>query len=177
MKRGTFKTPTIEEVKEKQALKREKLLKQPRKRLNRVKRATVANLPSQTPSARKPRKKKSSLSKLKKELDRVFSIYIRKRDDGQCFTCPKKDDYKKMQNGHFVPRQYLAVRWDEKNCNCQCYACNMLYGGQGATYAIRLTQKYGAETVAFLESQRWVTVKLDESWYEAKIAEYKTLLN
>lgn len=120
--------------------------------------------------------KKKTLAKWKKELDTVFSRYIRYRDKGQCFTCPKKDDPKKMQCGHFVPRQYLAVRFDEKNCNCQCYACNMLYGGQGATYAIRLAEKYGIETVEELESKRWVSVKLDQQWYEEKIAHYKKKL-
>ena len=118
-------------------------------------------------------KKKKTLSKWKKELDAIFSRYIRYRDDGQCFTCPNKNDPKKMQNGHFVPRQYLAVRFDERNCNCQCYACNMLYGGQGATYAIRLAQKYSQEVVEELESQRWVSVKLDEDWYKEKIEHYK----
>lgn len=81
-----------------------------------------------------------------------------------------------MQCGHFVPRQYLAVRYDERNCNCQCYACNMLYGGQAATYAIRLAQKYGMPTVEELEQKRWVTTKLDVPWYEEKIAYYKDQL-
>lgn len=120
--------------------------------------------------------KPKTVSKLKKELDAVFSKYIRQRDKGQCFTCPKKDDPKRMQCGHFVPRQYLSVRYDERNCNCQCYACNMLYGGQGATYAIRLAQKYGQEVVEELEAQRWVSVKLDPSWYEEKIHHYKSLI-
>ena len=116
--------------------------------------------------------KKKTLARWKKELDTVFSKYIRYRDDGQCFTCPKKDDPKRMQCGHFVPRQYLTVRYDEKNCNCQCYACNMLYGGQGATYAVRLAQKYGEDTVRALEAQRWQSVKLDELWYQEQIALY-----
>ena len=120
--------------------------------------------------------KEKSIAKLKKELDSVFSKYIRQRDGGQCFTCPKKDDPKRMQNGHFVPRQYLAVRYDERNCNCQCYACNMLYGGQGATYAIRLAQKYGQEVVEELESKRWESVKLEPSWYKERIAHYKALI-
>jgi hypothetical protein len=119
--------------------------------------------------ARKPK----TLSKYKKELDAVFSRYIRYRDKGQCFTCPKKDEPKRMQNGHFVPRQYLSVRFDERNCNCQCYACNMLYGGQGATYAIRLADKYGQEVVEELEQQRWVSVKLDIGWYQQQIEHYK----
>jgi len=119
--------------------------------------------------ARKPK----TLSKYKKELDAVFSRYIRYRDKGQCFTCPKKDEPKRMQNGHFVPRQYLSVRFDERNCNCQCYACNMLYGGQGATYAIRLADKYGQEVVEELEQQRWVSLKLDIGWYQQQIEHYK----
>ncbi len=126
--------------------------------------------------ATKGRNKVKSLAKWKKEADAIFSKYIRQRDQGQCFTCPKKDDPKTMQNGHFVPRQYLAVRYDEINCNCQCYACNMLYGGQGATYAIRLAQKYGQETVEKLESMRWVSVKLDETYYRDLIEKYKQLL-
>lgn len=53
----------------------------------------------------------------------------------------------------------------------------MLYGGQGATYAIRLAQKYGQSVVEELEKQRWVSIKLDESWYLEKIEEYKKKLS
>jgi len=141
-----------------------------------VKRSKLASEPLKSKKGKKPLKKVKSLAKWKKELDAIFSRYIRQRDNGQCFTCPKKDDPKKMQNGHFVPRQYLSVRWDEKNCNCQCYACNMLYGGQGATYAVRLAEKYGQETVKWLESQRWVSVKLDETFYKEQIEKYKQLV-
>lgn len=116
--------------------------------------------------------KKKTLTYYKKKLDAVFSKYIRWRDNGQCFTCPKKDDPKKMQNGHFNPRQYLKTRYDERNNNCQCYACNMLYGGQPATYAINLEKKYGKGIVAELESGRHIPVKLDIAWYEEKIKYY-----
>jgi len=121
----------------------------------------------------KPNKKKSkSISKWKKELDSIFSLYIRTRDKGQCYTCPRKDEIKKMQNGHFVPRQYLSVRWDEVNNHCQCYACNMLYNGQPGAYAVRLEIDYGPGTVARLEGQRKELVRLKQDFYEAKIAEY-----
>ena len=52
----------------------------------------------------------------------------------------------------------------------------MLYGGQGATYAIRLAQKYGQEVVEELESKRWVSVKLDRQWYLEQIEKYKEKL-
>lgn len=107
---------------------------------------------------------------LKKNLDAVFSKFIRYRDKGQCYTCPHKDDPKRMQNGHFIPRQYLAVRWDEVNCHCQCYACNMLYNGQPGAYAMRLELDYGVGTVARLEGlKRQITKNVP---YNALIEEY-----
>lgn len=116
------------------------------------------------------KKKKKGISGLKKRLDQIFSLYIRTRDKGQCYTCPRKDEIKKMQNGHFVPRQYLAVRWDEVNNHCQCYACNMLYNGQPGAYAVRLELDYGQGTVARLEARRKEITKLTPEWYEEQIA-------
>ncbi len=117
----------------------------------------------------KPKKPKG-VAKLKKELDAIFSKFIRLRDKGQCYTCPKKDDPKYMQNGHFVPRQYLSVRYSEINCHCQCYACNMLYNGQPSRYAQRLKEDYGEGIINELERLRQQITK--DFPYEAKIAEY-----
>jgi hypothetical protein len=113
-----------------------------------------------------------SVSKLKKKLDAVFSKYIRARDKGQCYTCPKKDDPKRMQNGHFVPRQYLAIRYSEVNCHCQCYACNMLYNGQPSLYALNLVRDYGEGIIEELERERHKITKLQPDWYMQKIEEY-----
>ena len=72
-----------------------------------------------------------TISKLKKELDKWFSLYIRLRDatdEGlvQCFTCGKVSHYKSgMQNGHFQSRKHLSTRWSETNCQVQCVGCNM----------------------------------------------------
>lgn len=111
-------------------------------------------------------KKAKSKLNLRKEADRVFSIYVRLRDRNSmgetfCYTCPKVADYKKMQNGHFVPRQYLTVRYDEVNCHAQCYACNMLYNGQPSAYALRLKKEWGKDIIEFLEIKRRGTIKLD----------------
>ena len=153
-------------------LKRKTALKA-RTPLERHKMPQVKSKPKKV--AKTPKKTKT-LAKWKKELDVVFSRFIRQRDDGQCFTCPKKDDWKNMQNGHFVPRQYLSLRFDERNCNCQCYACNMLYNGQPSIYAINLKKKYGDSIIDELESVRLKETKLDAIWYEEKIKHYKSLL-
>ena len=73
----------------------------------------------------------------------------------RCFTCDKVFPVKGMQNGHYIPRQFLNTRYDEYNCHPQCYACNMLYGGMIAEYRERLIKKYG-EKIAdqLLEKQR-----------------------
>lgn len=98
-------------------------------------------------------------SQLRKRADQIFSWYIRLRDrdnSGECvcYTCGRKSSYKKMQNGHFVPRQYLWSRYDEINCHAQCYACNMLYNGQPSAYAKKLNEEYGPDTVSILEMNR-----------------------
>ena len=153
------------------------LKRTPLKRQSLARRAKRPLGASQKAIGTRSRTKTKSLAKWKKELDSIFSKFIRQRDGGQCFTCSKKDEPKFMQCGHFVPRQYLAVRFDERNCNCQCYACNMLYNGQPSAYAIRLKAKYGEGIIEELEKARLVTTKLDPAWYQEKIAHYTALLD
>lgn len=103
-------------------------------------------------------KAQSKLS-LRKKADKYFSLYIRLRDrdsmgETNCYTCKWKGSYKKAQCGHFVPRQYLATRYDEVNNHAQCYACNMLYNGQPSAYAKRLREDYDEDIVELLEGSR-----------------------
>jgi len=127
----------------------------------------------------KGKKKVVKISTVKKKLDAVFSKYIRTlhSKDGlvRCYTCPKVAPIAEMQNGHFVPRQYLAVRYDERNCRPQCYACNMLYNGQPSAYAKRLEEETSG-IVRELESLRLVTTKWYPQDYLNKIEEYEIRL-
>ena len=74
--------------------------------------------------SRKPRKaskrpsKRVSPNKLKKELDMVFSLFIRAKYPKVCYTCKATD--KTLQCGHFITRNHLATRWLESNCRPQC---------------------------------------------------------
>lgn len=87
--------------------------------------------------------KSKSISQLKKKLDSIFSLHIRKRDKGKCFTCGATKEIKEMQTGHFVSRSHNSVRYDEINCHCQCVGCNIFKNGNLAEYSYRLIQKYG----------------------------------
>lgn len=124
----------------------------------------------------KPKKARvKTKTQLRKIADKLFSEYIRRRDGGKCYTCQKRDDWKRMQCGHFIPRQYLSVRYDEVNCHCQCYACNMLYNGQPGAYATRLERDYGRGTVEMLEKARQEVVPNFDYHYIIEV--YKEKLN
>ena len=122
-----------------------------------------------------------TISKLKKELDKWFSLFIRLRESEeglvQCFTCNKVSHYKSgMQNGHFQSRKHLATRWDSKNCQVQCVGCNMFKAGEQYKFAINLDAKYGEGTAEELELTARTIMKVSRIDYEEKIGYYKDLV-
>ena len=166
MKRSGFRQQSPEEVREKQALKRKKLQsvakkpKTPQKAKNKPLRARS-----------KPKVKTQAW--LKKELDRVFSIYIRQKYDKSCYTCGKVGT---LQNGHFVSRQYIATRWDENNCRPQCVGCNIFGNGKPLDFEERLKKDLGDDFVEEMKLTRHQSLKLDRHWYTAEIEKYKLLI-
>lgn len=98
-----------------------KLLREKKQRI--AEKLKIRNLKKKT-------KKQFSRSKLIKEADRVFSIYIRGRDSWKpCCTCwtPWTEN---AQCGHFLSRRHYQTRWLEQNAHGQCYRCNMLLSGE-----------------------------------------------
>tara|TARA_R100001510_G_C7656230_1_gene216049 strand:+ start:5754 stop:6161 length:408 start_codon:yes stop_codon:yes gene_type:complete len=125
---------------------------------------------------------KKPISKLKKELDKWFSLFIRLRSatkEGacQCFTCGKVAHYKKMQCGHFQSRRHHATRWDETNCQVQCVKCNMFEQGEQFKFGLRLDNKFGEGTAQELEFLSNQITKVSRSDYKEKISYYKELVN
>jgi 5-methylcytosine-specific restriction endonuclease McrA len=124
----------------------------------------------------KKKKKPVSKSKVVKELDRVFSLYIRHRDNYTCATCGKQSP-EQAQCGHYVSRANMNTRWDEINCNCQCVGCNVFKSGNMDEYALFMVSKYGENILKELKEKKntirqWTIKELQE-----KIAEYKIKLS
>ena len=167
MKRGTFKKKTLDEIRLIQDAKRDKATSKPKVKKKPVG-ATVA-----------PKKRKvKTQAQLKKELDKVFSIYIRTKfsdEDGNntCYTCGKPGTIKTMQCGHFVSRQYLATRWHENNCRIQCAGCNIWGNGKPLDFEEHLKKELGEEYVEEMKLSRHQSLKLDRHWYAEQIAIYK----
>ena len=120
------------------------------------------------------KKKTPTRSKLVKELDRVFSIFIRLRDkDKPCVTCPVRKEWKEMQNCHFYSRGKIPTRWDEYNCHSGCYRCNVLLKGNYIEYTKYMIDTYGREFVDDLGIKANSGVKIPTSVIVDMIAEYK----
>jgi hypothetical protein len=123
-----------------------------------------------------------TVSKLKKELDKWFSLYIRLReatDTGlvQCFTCGNVNSYKVgMQNGHFMSRQFMSTRYDEQNCQVQCVGCNMFKFGEQFKFSLALDYKYGKGTAEELLHKSRQINKMSSKDFEEKISYYKLIV-
>ena len=133
-------------------------------------------------SIRVPRGVKvASIPKLKKELDRVFSLFIRQRDSndlgyGACATCDYIAPWREMDCGHYQPRQDMATRWGERNCHLQCKSCNGFRGGEPEKMALYIDVTYGTGTSELLRALARQPFRPTRTWMEMKITEYKAMI-
>ena len=123
--------------------------------------------------------KKKTYAQLKKKLDEVFSIYIRRKDAKEgwvnCFTCGKKFEWKYTDNGHFINRKHLATRWLEENCHPQCIGCNRFRDGNKEDYAVHLEAVYGHGILQKLQDIKNKGLEVKYNDLEKMIEYYKKL--
>tara|TARA_R100001443_G_scaffold67364_1_gene76166 strand:- start:5409 stop:5807 length:399 start_codon:yes stop_codon:yes gene_type:complete len=116
-------------------------------------------------------------SKLVKNLDTVFSKYIRLKNVDKygmckCVTCNKKVYWKQIQAGHFMSRKHYSTRWDEENVYPQCLACNVFRGGEQYRYSLFLG-KDKSEKMYQLSKR---IIKFNNSELDYLITKYKKLV-
>jgi len=167
MKNTGFRQQTPQEVKEKQVRKMEKAL---------LKAKNAPKVKSKPKKASKPKPKTKTLAQLKKQLDAVFSIYIRTTHsiDGicTCYTCGIQKPIKEIQNGHFVSRGYTATRWHLDNCRPQCVGCNIFGNGKPLDFEDHLKRDFTDEYIEEIKAMRHNIVKHDRQWYLKQIQKY-----
>lgn len=128
----------------------------------------------------KPPKTKT-VSKIKKEADKWFSLYIRYRDSMningepicECITCGTLVPLKKIQAGHFQSRRFNSTRFDEQNVHAQCVGCNIMRYGEQYKYAKALDKKYGTGTAELLQRKAQQIHKFTRSELEDIIRKSK----
>ena len=122
--------------------------------------------------------KKKTLKYWKNKIDKPFHEYIRRRDvDNKtgfcnCITCNKRVHFTETDAGHFIGRQHLITRYDERNVHAQCRKCNRFEYGRQYEYSIALGSELAEE---LLQKSRGVLKLTDPEWLEI-FEEYKTKL-
>jgi hypothetical protein len=122
-----------------------------------------------------------TISKLKKELDKWFSLFIRLReatDEGmvQCFTSGRVYHYKNIHAGHFMSRKHLSTRWCDTNVQPQSAADNLFGQGEQFKFGLALDSKYGEGTAEELQFLSKTIMKVSRIDYEEKIGYYKSVV-
>lgn len=106
------------------------------------------------------KKKKLSRQDYVRELDTIFSKFIRLRDCNEkgivvCPLCWARIPREKAQNMHFVSRWVMKHRYDEKNCHAGCMRCNVILNGNYIVYTRRMQKTYWMGFVDRLISDKW----------------------
>ena len=106
---------------------------------------------------------KSNRKKLIAKLDKVFSLWIRNRDQ-KCVLCGSTE---RLQNGHLFSRQNYATRWDELNCHGQCASCNYTHEFRPYPFYNWFENKYGKEAMdelfkKHLSTKKWKDWELED---------------
>ena len=129
--------------------------------------------------AKKPATKPVKRSKVVKDLDAIFSQYIRLKyaneyGEVECYTCGSKMNWKEAQNGHFYSRARYTTRWDEANCRVQDYRCNVALSGNYIVYTRNMLAEIGTEALDLIEYRSKSIEKIPTSALIEKIDYYKT---
>jgi Bacteriophage Lambda NinG protein len=125
----------------------------------------------------KTKEKSESISSLVKELDTVFSLYIRLRyadKEGMvtCYTSGKVVHWRKIQAGHFISRRHYNTRWNEINVQNQTVRENIMLSGNIAEFGRRLVGQYGQDKIDYLFQMRDKEAKLDRLHLKVAIQDY-----
>ena len=117
----------------------------------------------------------------KKTLDKLFSKYIRFKDaqNGyvRCYTCNAVHPPEEVDAGHYITRQHMATRWDERNVKPQCRKCNRFESGVSDEFALHLLKDYGQDVLDELNKAKWTPTKIDTMQIVVLIEKYKEKLN
>jgi hypothetical protein len=92
--------------------------------------------------------KKKGLGGLRKKADAIFSRYIRTRDGWKCTVCGRPSSVVPIDNGHYVKRGKLALRYNEINCNALCKPCNWRDNHYHNYYESAVRAKWGDDRVS-----------------------------
>jgi len=135
----------------------------------------------------KKNKPEKSLSMLVKELDTVFSLFIRLRDaDHQgtvkCFVTGEKVWWKDAQAAHWIPRANMIMRWAEDNVHACTKESNQYDPNHIHEYDKKMASTYSIYRIQVMRQTskslaKWTRPELEDliDLYTDKVKELKKL--
>lgn len=133
------------------------------------------------------RHKEKTLSQLIKELDTVFSLFIRLRDSNDqgtviCFVSGEKVYYKEAQAAHWIPRANMVMRFCEQNVHACTKESNQYDPQHDDKYILKMLGFYGKNIVDDLIRraqglQKWTRPEIQEMIedYSIKVANLRRI--
>ena len=112
------------------------------------------------------------------KLDKIFSEYVRLRDADdngyiRCYCCGSAVFWKHAQNGHYINRRHMGVRFADANCHSCCVNCNVFACGNLEAYKKHLLYDYGETIFPILEMQKRLITKLSADEIKEMTRHYK----
>ncbi len=105
------------------------------------------------------------------QLDIQTSRTVRGRDQ-RCVTCGTT---RNLQCSHFYSRRYLTIRFDLRNCNAMCGACNKRHNEDPSSYLNFMHAHYGAELVADLLRLKMSLKKISDEELQEKLERLRAM--
>lgn len=89
--------------------------------------------------------------------DKQFSLYVRARDGGRCICCKRVGP---TDCAHYITRERLNTRWDERNGNSLCRSCHQDEHNGSDCYTEALQAIHGIKAPVLLRAMGNHVVKL-----------------
>jgi hypothetical protein len=117
----------------------------------------------------------------KKEVWKVFSEYIRRRDADQdgyarCYTCGTRKHWKELQAGHLLDGRTNSILFAEEGVKPQCSGCNLFKSGNKEVYIPKWIDENGREKYDELMRLKHTAKKYSIGDLQTMYEDYKTRL-
>ena len=139
------------------------------------------------------KRKKSERTLAMNRADQWFSRYIRLKHSivgedkslyCKCYTCGNLKPIKKIDNGHWIGRENMQVRYNENNCRPQCVHCNHYKGGRHSQFEQFLINDIGSDNVDKIKAISIIRIPVSAlqlretaKYYREKVKEIQNQLN
>jgi len=107
---------------------------------------------------------------LYKKVDKAMSEWVRRNAKGVCFTCGKKQDWKKCNAGHYIHGKLDFCPINRQN---QCVRCNKWLSGNLGLFAENIIRKFGVNALSDLRERSKLEYN-PEIWELEDLLEYWT---